>query len=279
MTEAERNFAEQAGKLLGETKADAGIYITGINTTFSYGHEEDRPMSTASTMKVFVLGTLLEQWSVGRIDLGRLMFLNDFDRVGGSGVLQYLSAGDCLTVMDLLELMIILSDNTATNLCMDLAGGPENINTHLKKHNIRDAVVHRAILKDGEESDEDLADASARAFVQYLTGIRMGIILKPEAAELFWKILSEQQYHDQFGRYLPLDVFYETEESQCVRQWSKTGFMDGIRTDVGVLALPNGREYAYAVLLGGCEDHGYAPDNAASVLSGKLGRAFYEAMR
>src|SRR5690554_1292957 len=75
------------------------------------------PVPAASTIKLFILAALLDSHGLsGEIEL------RPGDQVGGSGVLNSLSAGRSWSVRDLATLMIIVSDNTATNVLIDLLG-------------------------------------------------------------------------------------------------------------------------------------------------------------
>ena len=80
-----------------------------------------------------------------------------------------------------------------------------------------------------------------------------------------------------FGRYLPLeDYFEEEDDGPYPILMNKTGFMLGVRTDAGILVLPDGREYAYAVMINDSPDPTYALTNESAMLIAKIGRAFYE---
>lgn len=85
-------------------------------------YNADVVFPTASTMKEIFLYELFRQVDAGKISLDQRVTFEDSHRVPGSGVLQDLDAGSSLTVKDLATLMIVLSDNTATDMVYDLIG-------------------------------------------------------------------------------------------------------------------------------------------------------------
>lgn len=88
-------------------------------------YNADVVFPTASTMKEVFLYELFRQVDAGKISLDKRVTFENRHRVPGSGVLQDLDAGLSLTVKDLATLMIVLSDNTATDMVYDLIGRDE----------------------------------------------------------------------------------------------------------------------------------------------------------
>src|SRR5690606_14639683 len=69
-----------------------------------------------------ILWAFLEQADAGALDPAEWWTLGDHHRVDGTGVLRHLQAGARLTLLDLATLMIVVSDNTATNALIDRLG-------------------------------------------------------------------------------------------------------------------------------------------------------------
>ncbi len=76
-------------------------------------------MRTASTIKLPILCALSANIAAGRLKWDDRVTLRDADKVSGSGVLTDFSAGTSLSLRELSNLMIMVSDNTATNLVLD----------------------------------------------------------------------------------------------------------------------------------------------------------------
>ena len=280
---SKESFEKQMEDLLRQADGTIGISIRQIGGGFSYAHQEDVLLSTASTMKLMVLGALLEKCQQGDEDLQRFIEYKKEERIGGSGILCDLTPGLRLTVRDAAVLMIVLSDNTATNMCIDLCGGVEAVNDHIRRLGVKNCSINRKLgdsSKDDASSDplkRNLSDTSARGFVDYLTVVRTGQALNGAMTKEFFDILRLQRYKDMFGRYLPLeDYFEEEDEEPRPVLMNKTGFMLGVRTDAGILALPDGREFAYAFMLNDVQDPTYAVINKAAVLIAEAGKLFYE---
>ncbi|MBO6159804.1 MAG: serine hydrolase [Firmicutes bacterium] len=272
-------FKQQLDDLLEKAPETIGVSIRGINTPFSYGWNEDEPLSTASTMKLMVLGALLEKCQQGEENLERFISYQEGERVGGSGILLDLTPGLTLTVKDAAVLMIVLSDNTATNMCIDLCGGVDAVNRHIGRLQIQNCSINRKLGENSEDpAKRNLSDTSARGFVDYLLAVREGKALNPAFTEIFFDILRKQRYKDMFGRYLPLEDYFEEEASGYPVLMNKTGFMLGVRTDAGILRLPDGREYAYAVMINEEKDETYAVTNKGAELIGLVGKMFYDAI-
>src|SRR5207249_10349095 len=88
----------------------------------------DQTMDTMSVIKIPLMAEVFRQIEAGRFKLtDRVAFTAESSRPG-TGVIRSLDAGVQLTVKDLLTLMIIVSDNTATDLLFDKVGGVEPVN-------------------------------------------------------------------------------------------------------------------------------------------------------
>ena len=248
------------------------ISIEEINGNIKYYYNELDEMPTASTMKLFVLGALLKKCERGLEDLNRLVKVEKENFYPGSGVMKYLSSGISLKVIDLLTLMIIVSDNSATNLCVDLAGGVEEVNKHIKELGITKAVVNRKVY-DPNPNKLPLSLVAPIAFTNYLTKIRTTEYFSKEYKDIFFDILSKQQFKDMFPRYLPLMDFYEDGK---VEVFNKTGYDDEARCDCGIVLLEDKREFSYAIMIDGAIDESYSFDNKTHHFMASIGKLFYD---
>jgi beta-lactamase class A len=113
----------------------------------------DEVFPTASIIKVPVLLEFYRQAEEGALDPGQVRALMDGDKVGGSGVLQHLAAGSTgLTLEDYARLMINLSDNTATNVVIDLVG-MDNVNLLLESLGLEVTRLTRKMYAKGLDPD------------------------------------------------------------------------------------------------------------------------------
>ena len=96
--------------------------LTDISSGEHIGNDEDDLMPTASLIKVPILIALYQAVEDGRISLDDRITFGDEHRFPGSGVLQRMSTGVEMSVRDAAVLIIIISDNVATNMLADLVG-------------------------------------------------------------------------------------------------------------------------------------------------------------
>lgn len=141
-------------------KATVGVSARHLKSGREIRHNADDVFFAASTLKVPVLVELYRQVDLGIIDLNRRVELTDSLRVPGSGILKEMTAGISPTVHDLTMLMIIISDNTATDILYDLVGSDNLDNTmrELGLHQTRIPMTVRQLLFSVVGLDPENAD-------------------------------------------------------------------------------------------------------------------------
>src|SRR5579871_2764849 len=115
-------------RITKSVNADWGIYIKCLETGEEIALNADHPMDTMSVIKIPLMVEAFRQIEEGKFRLTDRIELKDSDKRPGTGVIRSLDAGVPLTIKDLLTLMIIVSDNTATDLMYAKVGGPEAVN-------------------------------------------------------------------------------------------------------------------------------------------------------
>jgi beta-lactamase class A len=109
-----------------------GIYIKCLETGEEIAIGADRQMDTMSVIKIPLMAETYRQIGAGKFRLSDRVKVGAGDKQPGTGVIRSLDDGVELTVKDLLTLMTIVSDNTATDLLYDKVGGPEAVTRLLK---------------------------------------------------------------------------------------------------------------------------------------------------
>lgn len=132
-----------------------GVYVRALGTGDTVAINADQPFQMASVFKVPVLAELLSQVDAGARSLDDRVALTDAMRSPGSGVLKELGAGTSLTLRDLATLMIIVSDNTATDILLRLVTR-QAVNARLSAC----GLVHTAVTMDCRELLLDLVGLS-----------------------------------------------------------------------------------------------------------------------
>jgi beta-lactamase class A len=251
---------------LSSGKIGVGIYHIESGQELYYNENESFPM--ASTFKVAIAVQLLKKVDAKSLRLDSLIAIQPTDLHPGSGTLSYLldDPGVELSVRNLLELMLLISDNSATDMCLRLAGGPAVVTKMLQNNGITGQRIDRSTLKliadfvgitlpenrmvsiqefdelekktsaeaqkkAGEVFAKDQRDVSTpRAMTQLLLKIWKGQLLQPASNTLLLDIMYRCQTGDtRIKGMLPPDT----------RVAHKTGTIGATTNDVGIIELPD----------------------------------------
>ncbi|MEZ4862112.1 MAG: serine hydrolase [Caldilineaceae bacterium] len=252
----------------------AGIALRDLSSGLLLALHGDEVFPTASTIKIHVLTQLLVRAEAGEIDLQQRMAVDPAQHVLGSGVLAYLTGPVELSLLDLATLMIIASDNTATNLCIDAAGltATNELNERLGLHETklrRKMMDHLAAVREEENV------ATPTELVRMLELLYSGLP-SPWVAEHCLAILKQPK-HGFIDRALPATVTVA----------NKPGWVEGAMCDAALVYLPR-RPYILAImtkhsLVGVREQERFLWDLATTVhgsmanwdQSNRYGRAVY----
>jgi beta-lactamase class A len=232
----------------------------------------DRAMPTASVIKLAVLAAVFDRAHAGALSLEDRLPIRDDERVGGSGVIKELSAGTELTIRDLATYMVVVSDNMATNLLIDAAGGVDAVNRHVHDElGLATITLRRKLMFTGGRGH--LALAAPRDLAELMSRMQAGRLVSAQASREMLGMLARQQYLDQVPRLLHRDVLgddIDRSTSQRLRVACKTGMIDGVRADAGVIWL-DGRPVSYAVMTESSGDGGRDLDSDGQLVNAEAG--------
>jgi len=241
---------------IGGFAGTVSVYARNLDNGAAYSLRGDERVRTASTIKLAILSEVYAEASDGRLNLDEVVELKGASKVQGAGILQDLSNGDKLPWRDVVLLMIVLSDNTATNLVLDRIGG-DPVNARMEALGLKQTRVLRKIGGGGDtKASRDPANQ----------GFGIGVSTPHEMVDLIEKltaspeilgILKKQRYKDGIGRRVPYDVA------------SKSGALDALRSDVGIVFTPKGR-IAIAVTVDDMPKVDYSEDNVGNILIAEL---------
>lgn len=269
--------AELTAELHRLVKAFPGqtaLFAQNANTGKSFGIRPAERVRTASTIKLPILVALAQMVADGDARWDETMELTDRDRVSGSGVLREFADGARPTLRDLAHLMIVVSDNTATNMVLEKVTA-NRVNRVMDQYGFPNLRSSRKVRGDGKnlkmnpggESDfykvpenqkYGLGMATSEEMVRLLLQLHQGKLVTPAASAEMLRILGRQQYTDNIGRHL--DGFALA---------SKSGSLDALRSDV---ALLTGKQatLALAITVDGMQPTDYSPDNFGSFYLSRL---------
>ena len=273
---------EEAVRTLRGTMGVAAKDLATGQTVFV---NADTPFPTASVIKVGVMVEAFHQMAEGRLRREDTVVLEDSAKVDGSGVLQRLHGGLVLTIGDLLDLMMTLSDNTATNLLIARVG-TANVDTRLLSYGLTRTKLFRPTFRDGhadvfpeEEKEFGLGVATPREMARLMELIAEGKVVDRAQSEAMIAIMREQSNRTMIPRSLP-----ETDAVVIADKpgWDEekhpdaTGTKRHVRGDVGIVTTPRGR-YVLAIHARQVQDTRWGPDNEATVLAARISRMIYDA--
>ncbi|MDI6827975.1 MAG: class A beta-lactamase-related serine hydrolase [Armatimonadota bacterium] len=205
-------------------------------------HNEHEVFPSASVIKVPIIVEIFWQRDEGRLSLDEKIILRDKDKVQGSGILKELHEGLELTLGDLAVLMIVLSDNTATNILIDRIGA-DAVTSRMRSLGLEKTTLARKMY-DWEQArlgKENLC--TPYEMMLLLRGIACGKIPSINASQEIIEIMARQQYRDKIPLMLPDDL----------KVANKTGSISGVTHDVAVVYAPWG-PYVLCVMTKGIDD-------------------------
>jgi len=186
--------------------------------------DENRRLPSASTIKVLIMIEALRQVQEGKFKLDQRIKIKESDRVDFS-IISELDTNE-YTFKDLITLMIIISDNTATNILIDLLTY-ENINNMAGSLVLNNTVLKRKMMdfeaiKEGRQNDTSPIDMAT-----IMENIYNKSILTPELCELMVDILKRQKHDDMLPSYIAEEIVIA----------HKTGELEGLNHDIGIFYL------------------------------------------
>lgn len=186
-------------------------------------HNPDLPLVAASVIKIPVMVEAFAQLEEGRLSADEKVTVRAEDKKPSCGALTYMQDGLTVSVMDLITLMIILSDNTATNLLIDRVG-IDNVNCRMEALGIPGICLRRKLF-DAEMSRRGIINTvTARGVGMLLERMAAGTLLSPEQDVQMLSILCNQRLNGKLPFFL-----------HGVKIAHKTGEDDGTTHDVGVI--------------------------------------------
>lgn len=202
---------------------DFAFVIKNLTTGEILCHKENEVVSSASLIKIPIMGEVLKQVNEGRLTLDRRIVVHEEDKVPFS-ILTELSTGNSYSLRDVITLMIIQSDNTATNILIDLAG-TDNINKFIKNTGLNNTVLMRRMMDFRARSEGRDNYTTAMDMAMILEKIYNKELISSEYSKLMMDILKKQLDDSMIRLFIP-------EETVIAH---KTGGLDGIQHDAGIV--------------------------------------------
>jgi beta-lactamase class A len=215
-----------------------GIYLKCVETGEEIAINADEPMDTMSVIKIPLMVEAFRQIEEKKFALAERLTLKESDKRPGTGVIRSLDPGAILTIKDLLTLMIIVSDNTATDLMFEKVGGVEAVDKLMREYKLNTIkatgttdVWFKALraapsaMKFHQDAKTPFGLSSARDMGRLLEKIQKGEAVSKSASEQMLQIMRGQVYSSRLPKYVT-----------GFRVPHKTGdFLPYIGNDVGIM--------------------------------------------
>ncbi|MGC6770051.1 serine hydrolase [Enterococcus sp. LJL128] len=217
-----------------------GIYVADVNQVADiYLENSDSPIRAASIIKLFLMDMFYYQVQAGLLQLDTSYALKASDKVGGSGVIQQMAEGSLFTYEELVNYMITVSDNTASNILLDILGGTGTVNQFIQQQGYLNTRFERRFLDTAALASGLDNYTSAGDVGRLLTAIYHKQAVSPVYDQQMLMVLAGGQNRTK----LPAQIGAE------VTVYNKTGEYSeyGVQSDACIFEK-NGKAYILVIL-------------------------------
>ena len=252
-------------------KGKVSVFAKNLDTGQTYTYNGDERVPTASTIKVAVMIEAFARVSEGRAKWTDQLVLTKAARYGGSGVLPELSDGLRLTLRDCVNLMMVVSDNTATNMVLDYLT-TDSVNARMNSLGYKATRLMRRIggggeSREGKDPDNKrfgLGATTPHEMVQILERLDLGEIVNASASKEMIELMKREQVRYAIGR-----------ASWEVPMASKYGALDRLRSCVAIVYSKRGK-IAIAITVDDMPAANWSVDNPGYLLMARLSAILVE---
>jgi len=263
---------QQVKSKLSDFQGRVSLYAKNLGTGVTYSLYGKQPVRTASIIKLAIMTECFAQAKEGELNLTERLTLGPNEKVPGSGILQELSDGNRIPIRDLIDLMIVLSDNTATNMILNRIGGNavnarmealgfEQTRVMRKVAGSKSALFNPGVTEEGAKPGNKmwgLGRSSPLEMVMWMEMVYRRDLVSKIASEEMLTILKRQRDRDGIGR-----------DMQDVKIANKTGALDHLRSDVGIVFSRHG-DIAMAITVDDIPAINWTSDNPGQLLIAAL---------
>jgi beta-lactamase class A len=228
-------------RITRSVNATWGIYIKCLETSEEVALNAAQQMDTMSTIKIPLMVEAFRQMEAGKFSLSDRVKLRDEDKRPGTGIIRSLDAGAEFSIKDLITLMIIVSDNTATDLMFAKVGGIDPVNRLMSEYGLTQTratapsstwfAALRAAKSPADfhrEAKHPYGLSSPRDMGVLLEKIKTGQAVSKSASDEMLQTMRGQLYTTRLPKYV-----------STFRIPHKTGdFLPYIGNDVGIFESP-----------------------------------------
>src|SRR5690242_2997461 len=270
---AQASLDDQVKPLINSFKGKVSLFAKNLDTGETYAFNADERVRTASTIKIAVMIEAFARVNEGKIKWTDEVVLTKEKKVSGSGILSELSDGLHLTLRDAVNLMMMLSDNTATNLVLDVLT-TDAVNARMEALGYKNIKIMRKVGsggesmagKDPENKKYGLGMSTPREMVLVMEKLERGEIISPAVSKEMIELMKREQGRYAIGR----DLW-------DVDMASKYGALDRLRSSIAILYTKQGR-IAISITCDDMPEIMWSVDNPAYLLMSRLSEVLVQGL-
>lgn len=257
-----KNLIDDINKVIENSNENVAILINEINSMdYIYNYNSNIKLVSASIIKVPIMLAVLNEIRKGRISFNDKILVKNQDILDDSEVFE--NGENNYSIYELINWMIIKSDNTATNVIIKTIT-MEKINNYITNVlNTKSTYLQRYMLDENAIKNGFNNYTSQMDMLNIFTKLFNREILNTELCDIAIKILNNQRCQNQVMRYIYDPVEYA----------HKTGSLDYLNHDVGVMKIKNKQFYI------GISVYNSNNKKGNKQLIGNLGRMTYEYLK
>jgi beta-lactamase class A len=250
---------------IAQFKGKVSVFAKNLDTGMVYELGGDDRVPTASTIKIAIMVEAFARVAEGKAKWTDELILTKEKKVGGSGILPDFADGLHLTFRDGVMLMMTLSDNTATNLVIDVLTA-DAVNARMESLGLKETRLMRRVFGGGEsiegKKEENkrfgLGRTTPHEMVTLLEKLERGEVISPAASKEMLELMKREQGTNGIWR-----------EQWRVPKATKSGALDALRSNLGIIYHPRGR-IALAITCSEIPEVNWTVDNPALLLMSRL---------
>lgn len=274
--------SEALERVCSKIRGSWGLYVSIPQSGEQFSLQAQTRFVSASTIKIPLLALLLQDGETGRLDLNLPITISKENRVGGSGILQSLHDTVSMSLLDYAELMMVLSDNIATNQIID-AVGMERANAFFAQHGWSATHLGRKMMTPGillPDGTREQNYTSAEDLGHMLEAILAGTLVSKDTSRIMRQIMAGQR-GGKFASSLPVETRPDPTQPLTPAKdgrlllISKGGTLlsPTVIHDTAIFMLPNGLN-AVLVLMTASENN-----DETAVIMGQAAKILYDALK
>lgn len=264
-------LADRIQPLIDDFHGEVGLVVKQLETGEQYSYQATKPMPTASLIKLPIMVATYQAVEDGTLTLNHKIVLHKEDKVPGSGILApHFGEGATLSLLDAIHLMIVYSDNTATNLVIDQLGLPETTEV-MKSLGCETTVLNSKVYRRDTSIFPDrsrefgLGSTCAADMTVLLEKLQAGQLVSDRASKQMLAHLLACEDKSRIPRLLPPNV----------QVAHKTGSVSATRCDAGIILARSG-PISVTVLTTDIADRSWNKDNEADLLCAQIAKVAFD---